>query len=292
MPAQAGPGHIHGFYHAQVMSLNTSNYIMGNDTTPNAVTAGQTSHAHKLTGPVTATAFNPTRDTAIFRGGMSILGQKAAGISEMGSFDLTLSAHDEMFETWANNSAPDLTNFGTENIATAYNILGTNFPSLALALTVGWQTLDGINRFKHWLYPSVMIFPPGFAITSEGGVNPNPAAYTVVPTVSPRTLHGYLFKDTTLKVAEGRDLVYSVRTANPIAFTTYIDDGSATSFNLGYLPVWTEHAGAYNSFTKNGVIGHTGVSGVSDTTGAVTITAGSANDIWIAAYETNFVLAV
>lgn len=285
----AGPGHISGAYHAQLMFRNSDGYPVGNDSSPNTVTAGQVSHAYRLTDIVSATAPTPTRDVATFRGGMRILGQRSLGVSDFGTFDLVLSAFDEQLEAYLGGGANDTTNFGTANVAGAPNTMNTDTPQLMLALTTGFQDLNGNNYYMTWIYPSVQIYPPGVAITQDGGVNPNPSAYTVIPSPATRSAHGYLFSATSMSLTDGKDMVYRVRTAKPITWTTYIDDGSATSFIVGYRPTSDEHAGVTNVFTKNGVISHTAVSGVSTTTGAITITAGSTNDVWVATIETAFV---
>lgn len=285
----AGAGHLAGFYHAQLMFRDSNGYPMGTDSTPNSVSNGAVTHAYKLTGPISASAPSPTREIATFRGGMVTLGQRGLGTSDFGTFDFTLSAEDEVLEAYAGGSSNDTTNFGTANVAGAPNTMNANLPQFHLCLTTGWQDVSGTNRFMHWLYPNVQLYPPGFAITQDGGVNPNPAAWTVVPSASARTTHGYLFSATTMALSENKDIVYRWRTDNPVSFTTYIDDSSATSFVLGYRPTNSENAGAVNVITKAGVISHDQVSNVNATTGALTITAGSAGAIWVVAYETNFV---
>jgi hypothetical protein len=82
---------------------------MGSDSTPDSVSNGETKHAYKLTGPVSVTAPQVTRELATFRGGQVILGQRAMGVSDFGSFELTLSAYDETFNAYVSGSSVDTT---------------------------------------------------------------------------------------------------------------------------------------------------------------------------------------
>lgn len=284
----AGAGHIAGFYHAQLMFRDSNGYPMGTLSTPNAPVNGSEYHAYQLIGPISASAPTPTREIATFKGGMSILGQRVLGISDFGTFDFELSADDEVLMAYIGGSSNDTTNFGTSNVAGAPNTMNTNLPQFHLALTAGWQDdTTQANRFKTWFYPNVQIYPPGRAITQDGGVNPNPTAFTVVPSTSTRTTQGYLFSATSMALQNNSDIVYYLNTANPIAITTYIDDNSETTFAVGYRPTNSEHAGAVNIFTTAGVITHANVSGFSTTTGVVTKTAAAAAAVWVVTYETS-----
>jgi hypothetical protein len=91
-----------------------------------------------------------------------------------------------------------------------------------------------------------------------------------------------------MTVTDNKEIVYAIRYDYPVSVTTYIQETAATTFTLGYRPASTEHAGAINSFTTNGVTSHSNVSGVDGTTGAVTITAATALDKWVALYPTSF----
>ena len=110
----------------------------------------------------------------------------------------------------------------------------------------------------------------------------------MTPLPAERTFFGLPFVDTDLAVVEDNDYYVVYETAKPISVTTYKAANAATSFTLGYRPVSSDHAGARNVFTKNGAQGHTDVTGVNTTTGAITINAATAGDIWVAVFETLF----
>ena len=94
-----------------------------------------------------------------------------------------------------------------------------------------------------------------------------------------------------MAVTDNKDVAVAIRAAHPICITTYVDDNSTGSFTLGYLPSTSdETGGATNSITSNGT--ETAVTSVSTSTGVVTqVAAGTAGDIWVVAYETEYASA-
>lgn len=289
MAATASEGHISGIYVAQFMMRDSDGYPMGDLATPDSPVNGTAYHSYILQGPVSATAPNVTRETAEFRGGMKQRGQRALGISGYGTFDITLSSYDEKLHELITGASGDTTSFGTENYAGADNSQNVDPPQMMLALTAGFQIVGGANQYMTWIYPNVQIAPPQVSLSQDGGTNPNPLTYTVTPTTSLRTAHGYLFSGTTFGVSDDMDIVYKWRTGYQVAFTTYVDDGTATTIATGYRPATADHDGSRNVFTKNGADANAAVSGFSATTGATTHTAGSAGDKWVIAYMTSYV---
>lgn len=287
MAAVATAGHVAGFYHAQIAFRSNAGYPMGADSSPNTVAAGETKHAYKLTGPVEVTAPQVTRELATFRGGQVILGQRAMGVSDFGTFELTLSAFDETFNAYISGSTVDVTTV-TELAQYAPNSLNPALPQFFLLLTAGFQDTSGANKYVTYVYPNVQISPAIAGATQDGGENPGAVTYTVTPSASTRAACGHLFSALGMNVTDNREIVYAIRYDAPLTITTYIQETSVTTFTLGYRPLSDEHAGAINSFTTNGVTSHANVSAVNTTTGAVTITAATANDVWVALYPTTF----
>ena len=287
MPAVATSGHVAGFYHAQIAFRNASGYPMGSDSTPDDVSNGETKHAYKLTGPVSVTAPQVTRELATFRGGQVILGQRAMGVSDFGSFELTLSAYDETFNAYVSGSSVDTTTL-TEWALTAPNSMNAALPQLILLLTAGFQDKNGANKYITYIYPNVQIAPVVPGATQDGGENPGALTYTVTPSASTRAADGRLFSALGMGVSESKEIVYAVRADKPISVTTHIQS-SATSFTLGYRPTSNSVAGDRNSVTRNGANALASVTSINTTTGVVVFTGGSAGDIWVAMYETNFV---
>lgn len=281
-------GHIAGFYHAQIAFRDSNGYPMGTQTDPDTVSNGTTTHAYKLTGPVETGTLSTTRESAAFRGGQKLLGRKDLGLSDVGSFDITLSAFDEQFHAYITRTAID-TSVATSNSLTTAGVNEADPPQMFLILTLGFQTTAGVNKYISYIYNNVQIAQANANnATQGGGENPNPLVYTVTPSVSDRTIFGLPYSSTTLSVVDNTDYYTRYVTTKPIAVTTYVALGSATEFTLGYRPYYSEHAGARNVWTKNGVDADGDVSGLSTTTGVATISSATAGHIYVATYETEF----
>lgn len=281
-------GHIAGFYHAQFALRNSDGYPCGTVADVTSIANGTEMHAYKLTAPVESTALTFPREAALFRGGQQILGRRMLGITDVSSFDITLSAFDETFHTLVTGSAIDTTIASSNSVTTA-NANLADPPQGILLLTVGFQTTDGANKYMTYGYPNVQIAESSAGAASQaGGENPNPTRYTVTVSSSTRTIFGLPFSATTLGAENDADFMMRYVTTLPVALSSFKADTSDTSFLVGYRPAVSEHAGARNVFTKNGAQGHTDVSGVNTTTGAITISSATAADFWVALYETNF----
>lgn len=281
-------GHIAGFYHALWMYRDANGYPAGTEADLSAAANGTTTHARKLPGPVEATAMQVTREQATFRGGQRVLGRRQLGVNDISPFELTLAALDPVWNAMIARNAVD-TAIASQNVVSAPNLGEGDPPQGMLLLTVGYTTEDAVNKFLTYAYHNVQISQGNMgSANQQGGENPNPLVYTVTPLPAERTFFGLPFVDTDLAVVEDNDYFVTYETAKPISVTTYKAAGAATSFTLGYRPVSSDHAGARNVFTKNGAQGHTDVTGLNTTTGAVTINAATAGDIWVAVFETLF----
>lgn len=286
MAAAADAGYISGLFHAWVATRNTNGYPMGSDTTPNVVANGETKNAYKLIGPVEAAVPAPTRDIATFRGGLTILGQRAMGVSDFGSFDLTLSGFDETFHAMVSGSTVDVSTH-TELAITSPNFANASLPQLILGLSIGLQTDGGDNQYLTVVFHNVQIAPALPTAGQDSGVNPRPLVYTVTPSLSNRTGWGMLYSATGLGVQNNTDVCAYVRYTHPMMLATYIDNGAATTFTLSYRPVSTNATNTTNIVLRNGA--KVNPTSISDTTGVVTITAATAGDIWTVLYPTNFI---
>ncbi|MBE2268600.1 MAG: hypothetical protein IAE80_10260 [Anaerolinea sp.] len=281
-------GHIAGFYHALFCLRDSSGYPFGTLTDPDNAANGTTTHAHKLIAPVEASALTFERESAAFRGGQTLLGRRQLGISDIGAFEITLSAFDEAFHALISGSAVD-TSIASANSVTTPNALRADPPQGMLLLTLGFQTTAGVNKYITYAYPNVQISEASAgAASQDGGENPLPTRYTVTVSRAERTIFGLPYSATALDAADDADLFVRYVTAKPVSVTTYKAAAGATTFTLGYRPASSDHAGVRNVWTKNGAGAHADVTGVNTTTGAVTINAAGAGDVWVAVYETDF----
>ena len=277
-----------GLYHCQVAMRSSAGYPMGSDTSPDTQGSGDTNNAFKIPDPVEVSDPQITRDIAQFRAGLTIKGQRAMGTSDFGSFDLTLASYDETLHAMVSGSLVDTTSASGMTM-TAPNTTNADLPQLILLLTLGAQNSSGTNEFVTAIWNNVQIGPAIPTAGQDSGTNPRPVVYTVTPSTSTRTGWGMLFTATALGVANNKDTTVLVRDTVPLALTTYIDDGSATTFVTGYRPVSSAIDGSDNIYLVDGVESSAQVSAHSVTTGATTHTAQAEFDIWTCLYGTNFV---
>lgn len=283
-----GAGHIAGFYHAQFSLRNAAGYPVGIVADPENIANGTESHAHKLIGPVEATPLTIGREAALFKGGQKILGRRQLGINDIGSFDITLTAFDETFHALITGSNID-TALATANSITTPNLNEADPPQGMLLLTLGYQTTAGVNKYVTYGYHNVQISEAEAGGGNQnGGDNPNPLRYTVTVTSATKTFFGIDYADLDVGATDDSDFFVRYVTAKPIGLSYFKADASDTSFLVGYRPVAAEHAGARNVFSKDGATAHASVSGVSTTTGAITISSQSGGEQWVTVYETDF----
>ena len=273
----------------QLSKLNSSNYSVGQVADPNTISNGTTSHAYLVKHAISTTSPEMAREIARARGGGTIRAQVTGGITDLGSFVVTMSDVDPALLVLINSTALDTTQ-ATSHTMFASNPNLTALQRFSVMLSVQFTTTDGNNTIKcmNLFYPNCTINYNPQAVSGNADTNPNPQDITIVPSLGNRTVYGQLFSATTLALTDNTTHYYSIEADYPLGYTFYKDDASATSFIVGYRPVNSEHAGAVNYFFKNGSTNHANVSGFSTTTGATTHTAGSAGDMWGTLYATNF----
>lgn len=284
-------GHIAGVYRAFVGFRDSNGYFKGTDSTPNVVANNTTLSAYHLLGPVSATALAPTYERADFFGAQSYLGSSDLGAISFGTFELTLSAHDDTFNAYISGTAVDAT-IDSAGSVTAPSTGQVSPPQMYLCLTMGYQQESGTNGYIHYIYNNVQIRRGNLGSASNsGGTNPNAQTYTITCARSTRTIFGYLYSATTLAVADNSDIMTEYKTSTPISVTTYVGDNSETDVTLPYLPANSGATGAaYNVITKDGVL--QAASSVSTSTGVVAFAAApAAATIVVIVYGTNFTTA-
>jgi hypothetical protein len=282
-------GHISGFYELQVYTVDDNGFPMGTLTTPNAPASGTTTHAYRTKGPIEASAPSASYRRATFTYGMKNRGSRDLGVSDFGEFDITLSSRDSAFDTLIGGGATDTTNAGTNHTLWAPNTNKPSRPRLGLILTQGFQGVDDEdNEFIHYFYPNVQIRAASHGANSNDGENPNPLQFTVIPSAATRTPFGLSVEDTAMGLEDDSDIVFYYKTEDRIALTTYIAANAATTFVLGYRPLYSEVAGAYNVFTMEGNPNTADVTALNTTTGAATIASATVTDIYVAVYPTEF----
>ena len=292
MAAAADAGFIAGAFYGWLARRTSSSYTpgagypMGSLATPDSPSVDTVYSAYKLVGVVETGIPAPTRELASARGGLVIMGQRAMGVSDFGSFDLTLAYHDETVQQMCGGSAVDVTTHGNLAI-TAPNTGNANLNQLILGICVGIQTDSGDNQFLTMVFGNVQITYPQISAGQDSGVNPRPVTCTVVPSLSDRVGWGMLYSATGLSVQNDADMVTYVRYTYPMHLVTYIDNGSTGGFTLPYLPTSNEASNATNVVLESGA--KSNPTSINTGTGAVAMTAADSGDPWTLLYGTNFI---
>lgn len=277
-------GLIAGTYRVQIAFRDSDGYPIGTETDPDNVSNGTTTHAFITKGYVSHGATELTRETAQSRGDEKILERRKMGVSDISDFDLTIAHHDNTFESYINGSSVDTTTNSNFEIS-AVNSRKEKPPEFVLILTTGF-TVDDSNEYMVFVFPNVQISNGTPAVTQGGGTNPNTFTYTVTPNKSSNTGMGFTYANTSVSVVDDEDIVTKFRAPREMALTTYIDDGTATDFNLGYQPATTTVGDHF--FSIDGADGSGSAGTITQATGAVGWTAGTAGDKVVVFYQTEF----
>lgn len=280
MALTATNGMIAGVYSAWIAFRSSAGYPIGNCITPDAPTVNTVYGAYRLKYPVTFNPLNTTLARAIRKGGQRVRGSRYLPPDTLGEFTIELDGKDEQFDAYVRGYTLDLT-YNTSMAIGAGNSYLTTPPRFVLGMSMGFTDTDNAtDYFMTYIWNSV-VFTKAFGegATQNANVNPNPLTWTVTPDPTTRTGIGALYSATGLGVVENTDLFIAIRDQYELYLSTYIANGSATTYTLPFKPKSSDATGAAgNVHLKAGVI--TAVTSVSTTTGLVTLAAaGSSADI-------------
>jgi len=288
MPAVATNGMVAGIYNGWLHKRDSNGYPKGTAADPNVVANGSVLAPYRLKYPISFTPPAPSRRLATRVGGMAVRGQLDLGVSSLGTMQMEMDSFDETFHGLISNTAADVSTV-SEWAMTSPNVKEATLSKFILGLTTGYLTEAGNAEFLTIIFHNVQIRPIMIGGSQGDGVNPNPLQYEIVPDTSSRTGIGRLYSGTGLSVAENSDIAMMIRYSKEIVVTTFVKDGTASTFTLPYLPTTSDATGAAsNSITNNGVT--QAVTSVNTATGLVTLTtAGTAGHIVVAATPTEWV---
>lgn len=285
-------GIILGAFHVQVAKRDSNGYAKGILADPNTVAANTTSSALLIGGLDAFTAPTPTTEFGIGRGGQKMIGSMALGISSFGTPTITLATFNETLNAFIKGTTADVTsvNGWVMNAANSSQLI---FPQLITLVTGKFLNAENLAEYYlTWVFHNCQWMQASGPNTSQAsGVNPNPLTYNLNLSLSTRNLTGVVFSSSSgMSVVDGTDTWTLIRSTWPLAVTTWVANGSATSFILGYRPVYSTvtTGNTDNSFTINGTA--TAPTSCSLTTGVVVVAAaGTTGDIHEAVYQTKFV---
>jgi len=278
-------GLIGSYKYSQYAFRDSSGYAIGQESDPDNASAGTTTHAYLYDKPISLAGIALTYGIREGRGGAKIWTRKVVGVEGVDNAALELSAYDTVLDGYFKGITPDVTTNSSHTIMARNSNLTT--PAAFVSLhSYEFDIDDGSSKWiNHVILNQQIVEPPGRSTGQESGTNPNPLSYEIVPNDSSRNVFGQLWSAANLTVADDSDKEMFIISDKPLGMTTYIDDGVATEFITGYRP--TSAVVGDHFFFTNGVVSTP--SAINATTGAVTITAATSGDIWLALYQTSFV---
>jgi hypothetical protein len=265
---------------------------MGQETDPDTVVDGTTTHAYLLENVIDFVPSAPTYPVVTDFGGQNVRSKTVLPASEFGTPTFSLSERDEEFESlFVKDNLIDST-YNTGRTITGGNFNQDTFPRTIVRFHI--RRTNAVTFLTEWsvyTYLNAQIRLTGEAGAAQvtgDATNPNPFTYSLDLSTSLRDVTGTLLSAMTLGLTGNIDAVTHHVASNPIHTTTYVDDNSAPSFILGYRPISTDATGAVeNNVSTNGT--QSSVTSIATTTGVVTRTATGASDIVVVDYETNFI---
>jgi hypothetical protein len=250
-----------------------------------------TSHALDVRGPMTATLPVPTLTVFEASGGGTYDGRVQGGVESVADGEIQCDQLDQAALLLARGGLVDTTSIagsGNAQIYSANELNPTPF-DVWIMMTYKKRILGNVKKtvYVHKIFPLVTVSIREGNLTQEGGKNTQPVSFTFAPQTASKFPWGVAFSSTQ-GWYNNESLSYNLDADNPYACTTWIADGSATTFTTAFKPKFSTvtNGNTDNVYTKNGTL--TAPTSHSTSTAVVTVAAaGSASDIWVAFYPTN-----
>lgn len=277
----------YGNYYMQWCFRSSAGYPFGTNSDPDNASDGSTTHSYVSTNPIDYAAPQPSFARAIDRGGQKIRAQKDMGVTEFGEGTFSMSEMDaQLWAYWTGSTLDTTTVTGWEMLAMNVNQVTTP-AGFVIFTSKAYDYESASDKWSHWVYPNaqVRITPPGSS--QSDGENPNAWELTLIPNTSTRFLTGHLFSALNMTVVDNTDIGVHIRTAKPIAITTYVEAATpANAYTVGYRPSSASVDDSDKIFTKNGVTDT--ATSISATTGGVVTSGLVQSDISVVVYETAY----
>lgn len=247
-------GNIAGHGYVQLCTLNSDGYPTG--TAGKSPANNTTSHAHRVIGAIDS-SFNPVWPTEVnFMDGDKPLGRMLFGGLQQGQFDIQLDAVIDGTLMALVNGANLNNSDNSRMYGISPNSQGFDFLDFGLLISQPFQSLAQASRgtawwFNYW-FPVVKARLALGGLVSRGKKN---NILRIVPSVGARLPWGGLF-GTNQGVADNETDMYCYIAPNPLALTTYVGDGSTTSFTTAYRLAGTTitiNAG-FTNYAENGTL--------------------------------------
>lgn len=279
-------GNIAGLFAAQFFKMY-NNYSYGQIADPGNPGSNVTSHAYLVDNPVEVTLPEFSFERAVFRGGGQFLGSITIGLADVPEIPMVFSDIDDTLIQLSGGGASDTTTVSGFEIS-GMNELNPDPNDIGVFLTSKFHSRasgsEGELKYRTLYMRGQLRFsqPP---LSHAGGENPSPMRATFFPKVVSKFPNGVSF-GANQSFYKNKAVMVQIVSDRPIAMTTYIADGTATSFTAAYKPWKNAVTGGNtdNFTTKNGVA--TAMSSINTSTGVFTLSsAGTAADKIHAIYQ-------
>lgn len=285
-------GNVYNFVGAFVWRRNSLGLATG-QLDPDSLTPGTTSHAYRIYGPITATLPDVTFKSFEFVGGGTWEGKADGGLESVGDGELQVSQMDGGLEALLQGGSVDTTSLANTSIW-SNNSLQPSPRDVGLMLIAQIQDRSvavGQTRYVHFIYPSVQMRTKSNNLTQDGGTNPSPMTLIFKPQKATTFPTGIAF-GANQGWYENSEFSYRHSTQYPFALTTYVQNGSGSTFTTQFKPFYSTVTGGNtdNWYTVNGVA--TAPTSHSTSTALLTLAAaGTSGQLAIAMYQHNWQLS-
>lgn len=279
-------GYPYGFQRMLLWFYDSSGYFTGQQTT---LSNGATSGAYVCSDVKTSNlAFAPSVELQI-QGGDRIRATPSFGNPKLTAFEVNVSSIDAALSDYITGSTRNSTN--STNLKVGYNPNRAFPANMGVALTQLMAFSDGTTGYNTLLIPKAqLLFRRGtYSFRGESD-----ATIRISPITSTKSYTGQVYASGATGLSfgweEDQGDYYELWTSNPIHIQAQRSDGAATTFVTAYRPLSSTITlnASSNEMIKNGT--PTALSSFSTTTATATLAAaGTAADMHVLTYETNFV---
>jgi hypothetical protein len=279
-----------------VGKIDSDGYAAGQVANPDSVTPTLVSGALVLPTIIDSTGTAVTRSVYTERSGGVIRQNIDGGVESVSPVTLNFGRFSSALAALSSNVASaNVDTVGTVGTIKhgGYDISPEDLNNLFIGvLHQTSEYASGSYTAGKWtlkLYGNCQLSPNDYGTNQSTGENPFPAQWTATPSKTTKAPWGQLWSALSLGYGNNETFMHPMTSTSPLHIATAWMDGTDTTFTLPYLPLNSDFAvTGRNMVYLNGT--RVAVTSINTTTGLVTLTAaGSANDIVVVVYETNFV---
>lgn len=276
-------GYSGGLYRMQVFTRLPGGFAGGNQTAP---TNGTTTHAIVYDSITQTDAANRELVNVPVNGGDGQIGNLQFGETGFNPFTLTTESLDNADIALLHGTVVDSSTNSEFEMSTKFSN-ATNVTDIGIILTYRFVDRESqTSKYEHLILPQCQ----AMIRTVYGGFQgKNTHVWAVSPQTTTKSIHGTSFSSYGMSVPNSKMDHYSWITDNPIHVTTYVADGTATTFNTLYKPLSTVVTvnATPNWFAVDGT--DTALDSITTAGLATLAAAGSAGDVNVLVYETALV---